>query len=215
MELKIRTETSADFRASENIVREAFWNLYCPGCNEHLIVHNMREHPDYIPELAFVIERDGEPVGCIFHTRSTVVSEDGNAQPVVTFGPVAILPRYHRQGIGRRLITHSIGEAKAMGFSALVIGGYPYHYRPYGFQGAKKFGISMPDGLFYTGLLALPLRENGLKGVSGRIRFSDVFETDPTQLEEFDARFDPKEKLVLPCQEEFLRASSEKDERNF
>ena len=41
----IRLETPADYRAVEELTREAFWNQYVPGCNEHYFVHDPYEHP--------------------------------------------------------------------------------------------------------------------------------------------------------------------------
>ncbi len=54
MEILIRNERAEDFRAVEEVTREAFWNLYAPGCSEHYIVHTLREHKDFIRELDFV-----------------------------------------------------------------------------------------------------------------------------------------------------------------
>ena len=56
----IRNETENDFRAVEELTRDAFWNVYKPGADEHYYAHMMRKHPDFIPELAFVIEKDGK-----------------------------------------------------------------------------------------------------------------------------------------------------------
>ena len=58
----IRNETPADYRAVEELTRLAFWNVNMPGCDEHYLVHIMRSHPDFIPELDFVIEEDGKIV---------------------------------------------------------------------------------------------------------------------------------------------------------
>lgn len=33
--ITIRPETGDDYRAVENLTREAFWNVYRPGCLEH------------------------------------------------------------------------------------------------------------------------------------------------------------------------------------
>ena len=57
--LTIRLETEKDYSAVEELTREAFWNIYKPGADEHYFVHTMRSHPDFIPELAFVLELDG------------------------------------------------------------------------------------------------------------------------------------------------------------
>ena len=42
----IRLETPADYRETENVVREAFWNVYRPGCLEHYVLHTYRTNPD-------------------------------------------------------------------------------------------------------------------------------------------------------------------------
>lgn len=66
MNITIRLEKESDRFTVEEITRQAFWNLYVLGCNEHFIVHNLRNHRDFIPELCFVIEQNGEIVGSIF-----------------------------------------------------------------------------------------------------------------------------------------------------
>ncbi len=137
MNIVVRNEETKDYRRTEEVAREAFWNLYFPGAAEHYVVHQMRSHTDFIPELAFVIEVDGIVEGAIFYTHSKIVTEQGEF-PTISFGPVFISPKYHRQGLGRNLITHSIQKAKEMGYSAILILGYPYHYEPYGFCGGKK-----------------------------------------------------------------------------
>ena len=34
----IRTEQPRDFKTVENLIREAFWNVYRPGCTEHYVL---------------------------------------------------------------------------------------------------------------------------------------------------------------------------------
>lgn len=211
MNITVRQEESKDYRRTEEVAREAFWNLYFPGAAEHYVVHKMRSHPDFIKELAFVIEVDGSVEGAIFYTHSKIVTATGEI-PTISFGPVFISPEYHRQGLGRKLITHSIEKAKEMGHSAILTLGYPYHYEPYGFCGGKKYGISMLDGKFYTGLLVLPLQENALCGVSGSAEFSDALEAEKPDILDFDASFPSKEKKVLPCQQEYEIACAMLDE---
>lgn len=203
--------TPGDYDALMNLLREAFWNLYKPGCEEHFLADKILKHPDYIPELSFLIEKDGEPAGCILYTHSKVADAGGNEYATITFGPVCIAPPLHRQGLGRALISHSIAEAKRLGFGAIIIGGFPYHYHTYGFEGTKKYGISMPDGKFYTGIMALPLYDGALDGVRGKMLFSDSMNIDPQEAEDFDKRFAHKEKLVLPCQADYERAAADID----
>ena len=41
--MTIRLETKDDYRNVENLTREAFWNVYRPGCMEHYVLHCYRQ----------------------------------------------------------------------------------------------------------------------------------------------------------------------------
>lgn len=213
--ITIRTEQPADYRRVEEITRKAFWNLYLPGASEHYLVHTLRQHKDYMPELSFVIENDGDIIGSIHFTHAWVITPAGEEIPVVHFGPVSITPELHRQGFGRALITHAIERAKAGGYRAIVLGGFPYHYQPYGFASTKKYRITMTDGKFYTGIMALPLYEGALDGITGKLKLSDGLYPDESRVPAFDATFPPMEKRTLPCQKAFEQAASELDEHEY
>lgn len=213
MKITIRHEKIDEYKATENVAREAFWNLYVPGCQEHLVLHKIRKSKDFIPELSFVIEVDNEIVGGIFYTHSKIISSDRTEHKTISFGPVFIHPKFHRQGLGRKLISHSIEKAKEMGCRAIITLGYPYHYEPYGFTGGKKYNISMVDGKFYKGLLVLPLYEGALKGISGHAVFADeLSDVDEKELEQFDKQFPHKENCVQASQKEFAIACTALDE---
>ncbi|MBN2656266.1 MAG: N-acetyltransferase [Spirochaetales bacterium] len=212
MKTQIRHERPDDYRIVEEVTRDAFWNLYFPGCDEHVCIGKLRQSRDFLPELTFVMEGDGKILGSIFYSRSKIICADRLEIPTVTFGPVSIHPDYHRQGLGRKLITHSIEEARKQGHRAIIIMGYPYHYEPYGFKGGKRYGISMPDGKYYAGLQALPLYDGALDGINGFVLFSEAFEVSPEETEEYDRAFPFKEKRVQPSQKEFEIASTLIDE---
>lgn len=61
----IRQERAEDEATVENLVREAFWNVYRPGCLEHYVLHRLRASPNFVRELAFVMEGDGRIIGQI------------------------------------------------------------------------------------------------------------------------------------------------------
>lgn len=212
MNIVIRREEERDYRRVEEIAREAFWNLYFPGANEHAIVNKIRKSPDFIKELTYVIEVDGEIEGGIFYSQSKIIDEKGEEIKTISFGPVFISPKFHRQGLGRKLITHTIEKAKELGYRAIITLGYPYHYEPYGFLGGKKYGISMPDMKFYKGLLVLPLYQGALENISGYAVFSNDLEVTPEEVEEFDKSFPHKEKGFQESQLEFEKACVELDE---
>src|SRR5699024_7471715 len=94
--LDIRNERKEDYSIVEEITRKAFYNVYVPGCMEHYLVHVMRDHEDFITELDFVLERDGQVIGNIMYTKAKLTDEDGTEKEILTFGPVSVLPEYQR-----------------------------------------------------------------------------------------------------------------------
>jgi len=208
MNLIIRKETEVDHRKVEEITREAFWNLYVLGCDEHYLVHVLRDHPDFIPELDLVIELDGGIVGSIMYAKSWLEDESGNIMESITFGPVSVLPKLQRKGIGSKLIQHSIKLAVELGFKAIVIYGDPVNYCKHGFVSGKKLGISDAEGRFPYAMLALELEPGILQGKKWKYASSDVYEVEPEAAEEFDRLFQPKKKEFSYTQEIFAMSCS-------
>ena len=114
--IKIRNEEEKDYSIVEELTREAFYNQYVPGCVEHYLVHIMRRHKDFIPELDFVLERDGQVIGNIMYTKARLVDEAGAEKEILTFGPVCVAPKYQRMGYGKKLMEHSFAQAVQLGY---------------------------------------------------------------------------------------------------
>ena len=108
----IRMEQPCDFKAIENLTREAFWNVYRPGCTEHYVLHCYRENSDFIPELSLVLEVDGEIVGHVMYAWSHIDADDGRKIKMMTFGPISIRPDFKRKGYGKILLDHSWNSRK-------------------------------------------------------------------------------------------------------
>ena len=136
--LTIRLETEKDYRAVEELTREAFWNVYKPGADEHYFVHTMRSHPDFIPELAFVLELDGRIVGSIMYTKAWLEDENGKRKEILSFGPLCVAPEYQRKKLGKLLIEHSFEVARKMGYDVNINFGNPGNYVSRGFVSCKK-----------------------------------------------------------------------------
>ena len=75
--MKIRLETPDDYREVENLTREAFWNVYRPGCTEHYVLNQYRDNPDFIPELDLVMEHEGRIIGHVMFSKAQIVQTDG------------------------------------------------------------------------------------------------------------------------------------------
>lgn len=200
MSMVLRREGEADYEAVENLTREAFWDMFKPGCDEHLLVHKLRRVPAFVPELDFVAVEDGQIVGHIIYSRAKVVGDDGNAHEVITFGPVSVLPSLQKKGIGSALIEHTMKLAREMGYRGIVIFGHPAYYPRFGFENAERFGITTADGVNFDAFMALELREGSLKGITGRFHEDPVFKIDEDEMEAFDRRFPHREKHVTDTQ---------------
>lgn len=196
----IRTETTADHRIVENLTREAFWNVYRPGCLEHYVLHTFRTEPAFVPELDFVMELNGEIMGHIMYVRSVIKSDDGCEIPIMTFGPISIAPKYQRQGYGKMLLDYSMAKAKKMGADALAIEGNIDFYGKSGFVVAKNRGIRYEDDPDADYFLIAELQPGFLNGISGSYKGPAGYFVDEHEAEEFDAAFPPREKLRLPGQ---------------
>lgn len=202
-DLIIRNETEKDYRIVEEMTREAFWNLYVPGCDEHYLVHTMRDHEDFIPELDFVVEADGRIVGNIMYTKAKLIDETGSEKSILTFGPVSVLPEYQRTGIGKKLLEHSFEKALELGYDAIVIFGNPGNYVSSGFKSCKRFNICLEGEVFPSAMLVKELKSDVFDGKRWYYQDSPVYHFDKDQVEEFDKRFPAKEKKYQPSQEEF------------
>jgi putative acetyltransferase len=200
-DLTLRVEAPADYRAVEELTREAFWNVHVPGCDEHYLVHLMREHSDFLPELSFVAELQGRIVGNIMTTRSLLKSDSRDLKGL-TVGPVSVHPDFQRKGIGRALLARVAEDGRKRGEAAIVLFGHPHDYVGAGYRNAKDLGIATSDGSHPLSLLALELLPGALAGTSWRIHFGSVFEI-PSGFFEFDKTFLQREVGWRPSQELF------------
>lgn len=199
----IRPEKNDEYRAVENLTREAFWNVYRPGCTEHYVLHCYRNDPAFVPELDFVMEKDSELIGQIIYVRSEIVSNDGRKIPIMTFGPISIAPAFKRQGYGKQLLDYSMEQVKNLGAGALAITGNIDFYGKSGFVPAKTQGICYADEPDADYFLIKELESGFLDGIFGTYKDPEgyfVCEKNPKAFEEYEASFPKKQKLRLPEQ---------------
>ncbi len=202
----IRRETENDYRAVEQLVRESFWNVYRPGCQEHYVLHCLRNDPAFVPELDFVMEKDGRLIGQNMFMRAGIRADDGRIIPIMTMGPICVAQELKRQGYGKMLLDYSLEQAAALGCGALCFEGNILFYGKSGFVHASEFGIryhGLPEGADASFFLCRELVPGYLRGVRGEYAPPEgyfVAEREPEAFARFDAAFPPKVKLKLPGQ---------------
>ena len=201
--ITIRNEEETDYESVEAITRKAFWNLYVPGCVEHYLVHVMRSHRDFVPELDLVIELDGEVIGNIMYTKTKLIDESGEVKDILTFGPVCILPEYQRKGFGKKLMEYSFEQAAALGYDVIVIFGNPNNYVSRGFKSCKKFNVCLENGTFPAAMMVKELKPDVLDGRKWVYHDSPVMNIDEEAAARFDDGLEKMEKKVQPSQEVF------------
>lgn len=194
-QINIRLETPADYATVERITREAFWNHHVPGCDEHYLAHVLRQAECFLPELDFVAELDGTVVGNIMYTKARIVGDDAAEYPVLSFGPIWVLPEVQGHGIGGRLIRHTLALAKEMGHTAVLIYGDPDYYCRFGFIPAEHYKIGTRYNTYAAALQAVELVPGALAGKAGLFYEDEAYEIDPQEAEAFDCRFPTKEKI--------------------
>ena len=203
MGIVIRQEAARDYSKVENLVREAFWNVYRPGCYEHLIVHKGRLNPAFVPELDLVMELDGDLIGHIIYFRSRIELDGGGSLPCLIFGPMSIAPKLQRRGYGKRLLDYSLNLSRSNGNTCVCIEGDIGFYGKSGFVVAGGQGIreqGEEPGTVTPHFLLHELVRGTLYGKSGQFIIPDVYFVSGEEVEEFDGRFPPKKKLRLPGQ---------------
>ena len=199
----IRLEKKEEHREVEHLVREAFWNVYRPGCLEHYVLHQLRQDKAFVPQLDFVMELGGELIGQNVFMRATINTDDGRDIPIMTMGPICIAPQYKRKGYGKILLDYSLEKAAELGCGAVCFEGNIDFYKNCGFTFASDYGIryhGLPQDADASFFLCKELIPGYLDGITGEYSTPQGYFVDEAEAEEFDKAFPPKEKLKLPGQ---------------
>ena len=105
------------------------------------MLHQLRDDEDFIPELDFVMEKDGKLIGQNMFMKALIHADDGREISIMTMEPICIIPELKRKGYGKYLLDTSIEKAKELGCGALCFEGDIDFYGKSGFRPASEFGI--------------------------------------------------------------------------
>ena len=147
--------------------------------NEHAF--GGREEADIVEALhranavvvALVAEVGAAIVGHILFSPVTV--EHANTPPLVGLAPMAVAPRYQKQGIGSVLVREGVARCRAAGVGGVVVLGHAEYYPRFGFVPAQQFGLRCEYDVPADVFMALELTHGALHGVSGLVRYHAAF----------------------------------------
>ena len=199
----IRLEKKEEYGKVENLVRESFWNVYRPGCLEHYVLNQLRNDKAFVPELDFVMEQNQKLIGQNIFMRATIKADDGREIPIMTMGPICIIPELKRKGYGKILLDYSLEKAAELGCGALCFEGNIDFYGKSGFKPASEYGIryhGLEEGEDASFFLCKELIPGYLDGITGEYATPSGYFVDEKEAEEFDKMFPHKEKKKLPGQ---------------
>ncbi len=200
-DLEIREETEEDYHAVELMTQHAFWNKHHLGCNEHYLVHKMRQHEDFLPELSRVAVKDGRIIGYIMYSRARIIDKENSAHEVITFGPLCVDPKWQGCGVGELLFQETRKLAEESGHKGIIIFGEPDYYPRLGFKTCNHFGITTSDGKNFDPFMGFELFEGSLQGITGKFYESEVFDDLPEEeVEKYSQNFPPLKKQRYPGQ---------------
>lgn len=199
-EIEIRMETEDDWYHVELMTQHAFWNKHHLGCDEHYLVHKLRQDKDYLPELSRIAVKDGEVIGCIMYSKARVVDGE-DTHEIVTFGPLCVEPKWQGCGVGELLLRGTMNLAYSKGYKGIVIFGEPEYYPRIGFKTCDNFNITTAEGKNFNAFMGIELSRGSMKDIKGKFYESEVFENLPKEeVEEFNKKFPHLQKLRFPGQ---------------
>lgn len=141
---------------------------FAPG-REALSSYRMRDGVDPVADLCLVArDVDGTVGGAIRYWPVAI----GEARaPALLLGPVAVHPTHQGEGLGGLLIRESMAQARALGWTRVILVGDAPYYGRFGF--AKADFLTFPPPTNPDRLLYHALEEGAFDGVSGRIGKAD------------------------------------------
>jgi putative acetyltransferase len=166
-----RAERAGDAEGVRRVNELAFG-----GAAEADLVDALRA--DARPHVSLVAAEEGEGgriVGHIFFSPVTVEPQAPGLL-LMGLGPMAVLPRAQKGGVGSRLVGEGLEECRRLGCAAVVVLGHPTYYPRFGFAPASRLGLrcvyGVPDEVF----MAMELEPGALEGRRGLIKYHPAFD---------------------------------------
>jgi predicted N-acetyltransferase YhbS len=141
--------------------------------NESKLIEKIRVGENFVPELSLVAELDGEMVGHILFSKIKIVGKAEHES--LALAPMAVLPKFQKQGIGGELVKAGLEIARKLGFDSVIVLGHADYYPRFGFEKASKWDIKCPFEVPDEAFMVIELVEDSLKDKAGTVRYPKEF----------------------------------------
>ena len=166
----IRQETPFDIAAIHDANKQAFDGREA----EAGLVDAIRKSENFISELSLVAEENGQILGHILFSRIYIETENGQL-PALALAPMAVLPKYQKQGIGSMLVRQGLDECKRLGHMIVIVLGHPTYYPRFGFSAQLAKPLECPYGDCGEAWMAVELIPGALQGMRGKVVYPAAF----------------------------------------
>ena len=173
-DLIIRQENKSDYKKVFKLIEKAFASEKMSDHQEQFLVEKLRKSDNFIPKLSLVAELKSEIVGFILLTPVKIQNSNTEFQ-TLALAPVAVLPKFQKQGIGGSLIRKSHELARNLNYNSVVLLGHEDYYPKFGYLPASNFQIEFPVQIPEENFMAIELEDNALKEVSGKVVYPPEF----------------------------------------
>lgn len=163
--MNIRETTPADLNDIIRVEKAAF-----KRDKEASLTVALLADPSAEPRLSLMAYIDDQPVGHILFTKGTLTNHPNLA--VSFLAPLAVIPKFQKQGIGKSLIKKGLELLAKSGVDLVFVGGHPTYYPKFGFAPASELGFD-PTYPFPVEVadawMVLALKPNLIGEVKGRV----------------------------------------------
>ncbi len=164
----IRRETREDYNSIFEITKEAFKQE-----NESKLIERIRAGKNFVPELSLVAQEKGKIVGHILLSKIKIRGEEDHE--TLALAPMAVLPKFQKQGVGAKLIREGLDKARELGFDSVIVLGHKEYYPRFGFERASRWNIACPFEVPDEAFMAIELNPGALGTKSGTVEYPKEF----------------------------------------
>jgi predicted N-acetyltransferase YhbS len=168
----IRAERPSDAPVIADVVRRAYRDVSHSDHREHLMVERLRETEAFVSDLSLLAEVAGQVAGHVLLTTALIRNAHSTAK-TLALAPLSVAPQFQRRGVGGQLLRAAHARGTVLGFGSIVVIGPPDYYRRFGYEPLGDYPIALPFAVPDGNAMILPLRPDGLAGVSGVLAYAD------------------------------------------